>query len=264
MDMPLAHHRLAASLAGQPIGHEIVFFNETSSTNDDARRLAEAEHPEGVVVMADSQTRGRGRRGTEWFSPPKKNLLVSVLLRPKFPPENWPRLTHMAALAVCESIERLFRLAPQVKWPNDIFLDGKKVAGVLLESRIPAGHAGYAILGIGLNVNLEESDLPSSLRGVTTSLRIACDGAPLAREPIAIELLRALNRHYRHCDRRFGLVLDGLRTRSYLLGKQVRAHVGTKVWTGEACDYADSGGLVVRLPDGSLHTLSSADRIRVV
>jgi BirA family biotin operon repressor/biotin-[acetyl-CoA-carboxylase] ligase len=264
MDLPLAHHRLAASLAGQPIGHEIAFFDETSSTNDDARRLAESEHPEGVVVFADSQTHGRGRRGTEWFSPPRKNLLLSVLLRPSFPPENWPRLTHMAALALCECIERLLPLEPQVKWPNDIYLGEKKVAGVLLESRVPAGQAGYAILGIGLNINLGESDLPASLRGMTTSLRIERGGLPVAREPIAIELLRALNRGYRHCGHNFAAILEGVKKRSLLLGKQVRAHVGDRIWTGEACDYSTTGGLVLRLHDGSLHALSSADLIRVV
>jgi len=263
MDRGFAHHRLAASLAGQRIGHTVVFHAETGSTNDDARALAVAGHPHGVTVVADHQLSGRGRRGAEWFSPPRKNLLLSVILRPSLPPAEWPRLTHLAALAVCEGIEAVVpSLQPQVKWPNDIFLSGRKAAGLLLESTFPAHAPSFAILGIGLNVNLATRDLPDDLRTTTTSLALEANQPHLPREPLAAAVLRALNRLLSHPSEDFPAFLDALRRRSTLLGHRVRAGVASRELIGVADDFGPGGALLVRLDDGTRIELTAVDFVR--
>jgi BirA family biotin operon repressor/biotin-[acetyl-CoA-carboxylase] ligase len=265
MDPAFGQHRLAASLAGQRIGHTVVYHPETASTNDVARSLAEAGHPHGVAVVADHQTAGRGRRGAEWFSPPRKNLLLSVLLRPTAPAPEWPRLTHVAALAVCEGIEAVLpALQPQVKWPNDIFLSGRKTAGLLLECAFPAQAPPFAVLGLGLNVNLAARDLPPELRETTTSLAIEAGQPDVAREPLAAAILRALDRLLAQPAADFPLRLDTLRRRSLLLGRQIRAGVAGRELTGLAEDLDPSGALILLQPDGTRLALTAVDYVRLV
>jgi len=264
MDMAFGHHRLAASLAGQRIGHTVVFHEETASTNDVARALAEAGHPHGVTAVADHQTAGRGRRGAEWFSPPRKNLLMSVILRPAAPAHEWPRLTHLAALAVCEGIEAVVpALRPQVKWPNDIFLSGRKAAGLLLESAFPAQAPPFAILGLGLNVNLAPRDLPAELRDGTTSLAIEAGLREMSRETVAAAILRALDRLLSRPASEFPRRLDELRRRSLLLGRDVRAGVAGRELTGRAADLGPSGELILRRPDGTRQALTAVEYVRL-
>lgn len=264
MDPAFTHHRLAASLAGQRIGHTVVYHAETASTNDVARALAEAGHPHGVTVVADHQTAGRGRRGAEWFSPPRKNLLLSVVLRPSAPAHDWPRLTHVAALAVCEGIEAARPgLRPQVKWPNDIFLSGRKAAGLLLESAFPAQAPPFAVLGLGLNVNLTARDLPAELRETTTSLAHEAGQPGVAREPVAAAILRALDRQLSRPADAFPLILDDLRRRSVLLGRRIRAGVAGRELTGIADDLGPAGELILLHDDGPRTTLTAVDYVRL-
>ena len=265
MNKEFAHHRLASSLAGQRIGHTVIFHTETASTNDVARSLAETGHPHGTTVVADHQTAGRGRRGAEWFSPPRKNLLLSVLLRPATPASEWPRLTHLAALAVCEGIEiTLPVLRPQVKWPNDIFLSGRKVAGLLLESTFPAHAPPFAILGLGLNVNLATRDLLPDLRPITTSLAIETSQPDIRREAVAAAILRALDRLLMRPAGEFPMRLDELRRRSLLLGRHVRAGVAGRELTGIADDLGPNGELIVMETDGTRRELNAVDYVRLL
>ncbi len=264
MDPAFRHHRLAASLAGQPIGHTIVFHPETGSTNDVARALAEAGHPHGVTVVADHQTAGRGRRGAEWYSPPRKNLLLSVLLRPSAPAHEWPRLTHLAALAVCEGIEAVFpALHPRVKWPNDVWLSGRKVAGLLLESAFPAQAPPFAVLGLGLNVNLGQRDLPPELRDSSTSLAIETGQPTLPREPVAAAILRALNRLVARPSADFPQLLGELRRRSLLLGHPVRAGLADREVCGIAHDFGPAGELLILEPHGAILELTAVEYLRL-
>ena len=263
MEVPLQHHRLAASLAGQSIGGQIVYHRETESTNDVARELAARGHPEGTAVFADHQTGGRGRRGATWFSAPCRDLLFSVILRPAWPPDDWTRLTHVAALAVCEAVESLYpSLRLQVKWPNDIHIHGKKLAGILLESTFAAGRPSTAVLGIGLNVNLQERDVPVEVRPFATSLRIEAGNVLQAREPVAAAILRALGRLYRLADADFAAIIAGNRARSLLLGKRVRIHTAQGELSGWAVDYSPKGELVIESDSGGKTAIASALLVR--
>ncbi len=154
---------LRAALSGQLIGHHVVQLAEASSTNDVVAQMA-AAHPEGLVVLAEKQTAGRGQYGRRWESAPGLGLWFSILLRPQLTPEESPRLTSWAADCLAATIREECGLPARVKPPNDVYVGDRKVAGLLLEMRAVVGEAHYGILGIGLNVNQAAEDFPENLR----------------------------------------------------------------------------------------------------
>jgi BirA family biotin operon repressor/biotin-[acetyl-CoA-carboxylase] ligase len=252
--------RIAAAFAGRELGHTVVHRLETQSTNDEARRMAAGGGRHGLMVFAEVQTDGRGRRGAAWFSPPRENLLFSVLLMPRFPLECWPRLTHAAALAVCEAIESLIPTPPRIKWPNDVHVSGRKIAGILLESSAGPGEA-FAILGIGLNVNTTE--FPPGLSSEATSLRLEI-GARLDRNEVAVTLIEALNRRCADAAGNFPALLAESRRRGLLIGNRVRARTGACEWIGLATDYDADGSLVLALDSGERLILTAAENVRLI
>lgn len=199
---------LGAGLApGAVIGREIKVFAETDSTNDLARQAGDAGSAEGLVMFAEVQRAGRGRLGRVWQSPPALGLLFSVLLRPAAAPvERWPELTFCAALAVAEAAEGETGRAAAIKWPNDVLLQGRKVAGILLESHQRQA-PGYVVLGIGLNVLQGEGDFAPELRGRASSLRLqALPGRAVSRLAAAHAILARLEQHYRAWPGNIGAV----------------------------------------------------------
>src|ERR1039457_4250517 len=146
------------------VGRDIRVFEQTTSTNDVIEKLARDGVKEGAVVFAESQSKGRGRLGRNWMSPPQKGLWFSVLLRPDLRPQEATQLTVAPATALVRTIRSVTDLKPEIKWPNDILIGGKKVAGVLTELSAELDHVKYIILGIGVNVNLGAGEFPSELR----------------------------------------------------------------------------------------------------
>ena len=194
----------AALPAGVVAGREIFVFEETDSTNDLAAQAGRDGVAEGLVFFAESQRAGRGRLGRRWVSPPGRNLLFSVLLRPaSVPAERWSELTFCAALAVAETAERFTGQAARVKWPNDVLLSGRKVAGILLETH-HAQEPGFVVVGIGLNVLQSTDDFPPELRERAGSLAMMRPaGVELERREVAAFLLTRLDEHYRQWHRDF-------------------------------------------------------------
>jgi BirA family biotin operon repressor/biotin-[acetyl-CoA-carboxylase] ligase len=209
------------------IGSPRVHFRVTDSTNERARALAAAGAPHGTVVTADEQSAGRGRQGRTWSAPPRSAVLVSVVLR-----EFSETLPLAAAVAVCESVP----VEATIKWPNDVWIDGRKVAGILVEAR---PQEGWAVLGIGLNVTTEE--FPAELHA--TSLRLA--GLAVTPEEALAALLAALDVWL---PRPAAEVLAAWRRRDALLGRPVRWENGGKEGTAAGVD--DSGALIVETVDG--------------
>jgi BirA family biotin operon repressor/biotin-[acetyl-CoA-carboxylase] ligase len=217
------------------LGRPRVHFRATTSTNDRARALAARGAPHGTLVTADAQTAGRGRQGRTWTAPPGRALLLSLLLRAYD-----PLLPLRAGLAVAD-------LCPDalVKWPNDVLVDGRKLAGILVETR---PQDGWAVLGIGVNVAVDPAELPPELRATAATL----GRPPRALEPTLDELLDHLRARLAEPPER---VLDALRARDALHGRPVR-------WTGGAGTGAGidaAGALLVRLPDGALRTLEAGE-----
>jgi len=190
----LVAEELQAGIRSAVIGREIIVLEQTSSTNDAILQIATANSREGLVVFAEHQTAGRGQRGNRWESEAGKGLWFSILLRPEIDLASSPRLTAWAAEAISGSIQSEFSLTPTIKLPNDVQVDGRKVAGILVEMRAQEKAAHLAIAGIGVNVN--QSDFPEELRDKAISLAIAV-GRQVDRQKFAITLLRNLDRTYR-------------------------------------------------------------------
>ncbi len=186
---------LRSARKGKRLGREIRYFDRVDSTNRVARDYALQMAGEGLVILADSQTQGRGRRGRVWESPPGVNLYLSVLLRPPLPPAVVPQITLLAGVAGANALSRASALEARIKWPNDIFLHGKKVAGILAEMEAEGSAVRFVILGVGVNVNGRVDELPLHLGSVATTLREE-GGKELSRAAVAAELLGELEREY--------------------------------------------------------------------
>src|SRR5208283_4121751 len=154
------------------IGRDIQFFEQTTSTNDVIEKLARDGVKEGVVVFAESQTRGRGRLGRKWISPAHKGLWFSILLRPELRPQETTQLTVASATALRRAIQSETGLKPEIKWPNDILVGGKKVAGILTELSAELDRVHHITLGIGVDVNVTAAELPAEIRPIATSLMV--------------------------------------------------------------------------------------------
>ena len=192
----LVAKELQADLTSGVIGREIIVLEQTASTNDAILQIANANSKEGLVVFAEHQTSGRGQRGNRWESAAGKGLWFSILLRPKIDLANSPQLTTWAAEVVSGAIQNEFSLAPTIKPPNDVQIDGRKVAGVLVEMRAQEKAAHLAIAGIGVNVNQSLKDFPKELQSRAISLAMAL-GKQIDRQSFAVALLRKLDRTYR-------------------------------------------------------------------
>lgn len=232
-----------------------LMVRETStSTNDDLRRLAEEGAKDGLVLLALRQTAGRGRRGAAWFSPPGESLAFSVLLRPAEPKALWPRLALCAGLAVAEAIES-FGPAAGIKWPNDVWIAGRKVAGILVE----AG-TGHVVIGIGLNVGARQ--FPDEIANLATSLRIETGIDPPV-EDVLSAVIRRLAIHRKHLDASFSTTLDAVRSRCVLSGHEVSFLTAAGPRSGIVEGIAPGGELLVR-EGRELRKFMQADEIRIL
>jgi len=186
---------MRSALRGGTIGRDVLVLDETTSTNDLIFGIVTAATPEGLVVLAERQTAGRGQHGKHWESAAGQGLWFSILLRPSITPQEAPRLTSCAAESVAETIRRELSLDVTVKPPNDVYVSGGKIAGVLLEMRVVTGETHLGILGIGINVNHQPEDFTPELRGSAGSLAMEL-GRPVDRQTLAIAVLRDLDRTY--------------------------------------------------------------------
>jgi BirA family biotin operon repressor/biotin-[acetyl-CoA-carboxylase] ligase len=187
--------KIARALSGQLVGNRIVVLEETTSTNDIVAQLA-PEAGEGLVVFAERQTAGRGQYGRRWESVAGKGLWLSILLRPQIGVADSARLTDLLAASIASTITRFAGLAPRIKPPNDVYVDSRKVAGVLVEMRVESNGNYCAICGIGLNVNHTAEDFPPELRASAGSIA-SCLGREVDRQEFAVALLREIDSRYR-------------------------------------------------------------------
>ncbi len=187
---------MQAGLGTAVIGRQITVLEQTDSTNDAILRISTPNSEEGLVLFAEDQTAGRGQRGNRWESTAGKGLWFSILLRPRIDINNSPRLTAWAAEAISDVIRHEFSLKTTIKLPNDVEIDGRKVAGVLVEMRAQEKAQHLAVAGIGINVNQSLEDFPKELQGRAISLAMALD-RQVDRRKFAIALLRNLDHSYR-------------------------------------------------------------------
>ncbi len=249
----------ASVLQDDAVPWHITVLDEVGSTSDWLKQNA-AALPVGSVVFTESQTAGRGRRENRWIAPRGKDLMFSLLLKPAASMEKWPRITTLAALAICKAIEAELPLQPRIKWPNDIYLHDRKVSGLLAET-VSTPNGMLLVLGIGLNVNVLDfsPDLPATslLRDLASPVVREID-----RNALASRLLETLHTEFGYIDDDFPSVIAAVRERSWLIGKQIRCRSEGREVHGRVLDLNEEGHLILTLPDGSSRTLTSAEEVR--
>ncbi len=241
------------------IGEPLLVFDLVDSTNTVAHRLADEGYPEGTVVIANRQTAGRGRHGRIWFSPPNRNIYMSVILKPPLDSRKATLLTLMAAVACCQAVRNLAGIDASIKWPNDIVVGARKCGGILTETRPAAGSVQCAILGIGINVNMDEDDLDEFLSRDATSLKIETLRA-WDRSAVAVRAIGDLDRWYLSLlDGGAERIRSEWRNLSSTIGKLVSVSGVAGAAVGIAADIDDFGYLVLSMPDGSTRRASAGD-----
>lgn len=250
---------IQSALDTRLVGREVVYFQETDSTNVRAHELGEAAAPEGTVVVADHQVAGKGRRGRQWVSPPGVNLYTSVLLRPDIFPRFATQLTFVSAVAVARAIEDVTALKPRVKWPNDVLIGGKKVAGLLNEMSSETESINYVILGIGVNLNMRADQFPPDLRYPATSVALE-QSFPVSRLDFARALFRRLDHYYfLFLEEGFSPVIRDWESLCDLMGRPVEVDYQDRVVRGTAEGLDEDGALLLRLPEGMRERVLAGD-----
>lgn len=255
----LLPQEIALRLRTRFVGRTVHYYEEVASTNDVALELAARGGPEGTVVVAENQTAGRGRFSRNWFSPPGKNLIVSLILRPSFGPGRVSQLGIATAVSAAACLRGLFDLPALIKWPNDVYIGGKKAGGILTELSAEVDRIHYAVIGIGLNLNLEREQIPVGLRSNCTSVRMET-GTRCDRVAVAVRLFREIEQRYRRLlDEGFSPVIDEWMDFSLTLGKRIEAVSEGRKLTGYPTGLDEDGGLLIRLDSGIRKKISSGD-----
>ena len=241
-----------AADARRRIGRAVEFHAQIGSTNDRALSALSEPGGEGLAIVADLQTRGRGRRGRAWLSPPGANLMVSVGLRPRMTIADAWWIGAAAALATCQAGASASGAPLAIRWPNDIVSrDGLKVAGLLIETILEGDALAAAVIGIGINVNWPRSSMPADIAERATSLG-ELRGEPIDRVELLSRLLARLDAEV--ADGEAGRSpLPRYRSSQWLAGRQVTVRAADRVLEGEVTGIGEDGGLLLRTPDGSLH-----------
>jgi BirA family biotin operon repressor/biotin-[acetyl-CoA-carboxylase] ligase len=243
-----------------PFGRSLTVAASTDSTNRQLAHMAEAGAPEGAVLVAETQTAGRGRMERTWFSPPGLNLYFSLLLRPSVDPALATTLPLLCGVVMARAVEQAApELRAQIKWPNDLWLDSKKVCGVLCEMGAEAGGLRHVVVGIGLNVNLPRARLPKLLASTATSLRMAA-GRTFDRAALMADILNLFDAAYQQWLKE-GLApfLPEIAARDVLRGKQIAIEQHGGVLAGTADGVMPDGSLRLVLPDGTVQNILAGD-----
>lgn len=255
----LIPEEIAAALTTRRIGRRVISFRETDSTNEIAFRLAEEGAEEGTVVIAEAQRRGKGRLGRRWESPTGVNLYCSVILRPPLLPVRAPQLTFLSAVAVARAITATTSLHPFIKWPNDLLINGRKVAGLLNEMSSETEKVNFIVLGIGVNINMRRDQFPADLRHPATSLFLE-GGEEVSRLAFARALLEALDALYdAYLLDGYGPVRKEWLALSNVLGKRVRVSFQESETVGVAEGIDEDGALLLELADGRVERVLAGD-----
>ncbi|MBD3182427.1 biotin--[acetyl-CoA-carboxylase] ligase [Candidatus Poribacteria bacterium] len=242
------------------LGNRIYCYSKTSSTNDIATKLAQDGASEGTIVVAENQTKGRGRRERRWIAPMGTSILMSIILRPQINITEASILTLMAASAVAVSIKYVTGITAKIKWPNDLVIDKKKVSGILTEARTQGKKISYVVLGIGVTVNIPENRFPDEIRDFATSLSME-KGETVSRIILLQEILRQLERRYLSLMNRENYeLMQEWKNLSSTIGSRVKVVLPKRIFHGLAVDFDQTGALLVRLDENQVKRFT-AERV---
>lgn len=239
-------------------GREVAYYEETDSTNLRIKQLGDEGAPQGTLAVADMQKAGRGRRGRGWVSPPGCSIYMSLLLRPEFPPIKAPMLTLVMAYSVAESIRKCTGLDVQIKWPNDIVLNGKKIVGILTEMSTEIDYINYVVIGVGINVNMDS--FSGEIAQTATSLRIET-GRKVKRAPIIAEIMRQFEQNYEQFLQTEDLSAIQEAYNDLLVNRdrEVRIISGEDSYQAHALGINTLGELQVRRTDGTIEEVYAGE-----
>ena len=241
------------------VGSSIETFPAIDSTNIYARQAGEKGSAQGLVVVADQQTAGRGRLGRSWVSPSGVNVYCSVLLRPQIPVQKAPQLTFLSAVSVAETIEKCCGLTAQVKWPNDVLVDGLKIAGLLNEMSAETEMIHFVVLGMGINLNISADQLPERQNYPATSAYLLT-GQQVDRCGFVRELLQTLDRYYLELlNDGFAPIRKRWEARCNIMNQRVRVEQGDIILTGTVVGLESDGALILQGDDGDIKKIVSGD-----
>jgi len=254
----LLPHKLKDTLDTNYIGKEIHYFREVNSTNEVAKKLAREGAPEGTIVIAESQSMGKGRRGKKWISP-LGGAWMSIVLRPNTLPVKAPQLTFIAGVAAAQTIKDEYGLEVGIKWPNDVLIQNKKVCGILTEINTEKDAIDYIITGIGIDANIDMNLLPPELRETTTSIKSELD-RDISRMILVQKFLGNFEIMYDEFNKGdFRHILNKWREFSKTIGSKVEIRKGTEIVKGEAVGVNNKGALILELKDGTLRKIISGE-----
>ena len=250
---------LLSKLRTDALGRSLHLHDAVESTQNIAMRLAEEGAPEGALVIAEQQLNGRGRMGRSWISPKGKGIWMSLVLRPDIPMPYAPQLTLLTAVALCRALRRLTELDIGIKWPNDLLVNGRKISGILLESSAEEDRLKHVIAGVGISVNLEESDYDPEVLSKAISLKLAA-GSAFDRSEIIAEFLLELEQLYAlYRTEGFAPIRSLWEALSISLGTRMVLTTPQAMIEGVPIGLSDSGAIVVRMDDGSEIPVFSAE-----
>lgn len=255
----LNYEEISEYLDTKYIGREIYYFDSINSTNIKAKELAYSSESEGTVVIAEEQTNGRGRLGRKWSSPNKKGIWMSIVLKPQIEPQEAAKITQVAAAAVWKAINQI-GVKTQIKWPNDIVINGKKVCGILTEMSGELNRLNYLVVGIGINANTTISDFPEEINDIATSLRIEI-GKEIKRKELIALILNYFEELYNDLKNNGNIYgsIKVCKENSALIGKDVRLTLRGEEKEVRAIDINEEGELIVQDSEGNISKVISGE-----
>lgn len=255
----LSYEEISEYLNTQHIGREIFYFDSIDSTNVKAKELANNEKTHGVVVIAEEQTNGRGRLGRSWSSPNRKGIWMSIILKPQIEPQDAVKITQVVAAAVWKALVQI-EVRTQIKWPNDIVLNGKKVCGILTEMNGELNRLNYLVVGIGINANANINEFPEEIRNTATSLK-AETGHEIERKKLVALILNNFEELYNKLleDRSIEEAMKICKENSALIGKDVRLIIRGEEKEAKAIDISEEGELIIQDKSGDISKIISGE-----
>ncbi len=255
----LSPSKIKNKLATRYIGQTICYFPQLSSTNNIAKQKVQkgkSRTPEGTLIIAEKQLGGKGRSGKVWLSP-VGGIWLSIVLYPKTVSTHVPLITIMTAVAVARTLNKLFPIKVQIKWPNDILIEKRKVCGILTETGTEEKNLKWVIVGIGINADNNSTELPEEIRNSSISLK-EITGQPIPRIKLIQYLCSEFEMFYDLWQKKaFSAIIEEWKLYSYTLGEKVRVDIGNRIISGEAIDITDRGALVLKRDDGQIEEIIS-------
>ncbi|MGR9049949.1 biotin--[acetyl-CoA-carboxylase] ligase [Halobacillus faecis] len=241
------------------IGHELHHYDQVESTQEIVHQLAKQGKPHGTVVIADEQVKGKGRMSRNWDSPKGKGIWMSVLLRPNLPPVQAPQITLLAATVLARMVAERSSLVPQIKWPNDLLINHKKVSGILTEMQAEQDTIQYIVLGMGMNVNQEDREIPEDIKYKASSLKVE-SGQHWNIQQTVQHILRLFEETYERFETHgFASVKKDWEHFGYKIGEEVTISTMRKTWQATLIGIEPDGALRARSKDGEEEKLYSAE-----